>query len=202
MMGQVSAQRLQGEFYLRGVMEVSSGFKFNEDHTFEFFFAYGALDRIAKGSWMQYGDSIILNNSPKPSLDFKLLRAEKNGKKEITIKITGANQMVLRNIYGSVKYGDSVLQKRSDQKGTMTFEKHHIEKISLIHEFWPDRFSVFDVDDPAKDYFEFSIEPWIADVEFKNFVLILKDNLLVGSHPTLEKKNTITSDSNICKSRG
>ncbi len=185
---QVSAQKLQGEFYLQGVMEVGSGFKFNDDHTFEFFFAYGALDRFARGTWAQHGDSIILNNSPKPPLDFKLLKTEKNGGKEITIKITGADEIVLRNVYGSIKYGDSVLRNKCDQKGTMTFDKHPLEKISLIHEFWPDRFSIFDIDDSAKNYFEFSIEPWIVDVEFKNFVLMLKDNVLVGNHPILEKK--------------
>ena len=38
-----------GEYYLQGVMETASGFKLNEDSTFQFFFMYGAMDRVGEG---------------------------------------------------------------------------------------------------------------------------------------------------------
>lgn len=188
MIAQTSTQKLQGEFYLRGVMEIGSGFKFNSDNTFEFFFMYGALDRFARGTWTQHGDTIILNNPPKPPSDFKLLTSKKTSQKDITIKIIDKNEILLRNVYGSVKSGDHVFRNASNKEGIMVFEKCKVEKISLIHEFWPDRFSVFDIDSADKNYFEFSIEPWIADVQFNNLTLILKDNILTGNHPILEKK--------------
>jgi hypothetical protein len=117
MMAQTIAPKLQGEFYLRGVTEVGSGFKFNLDHTFEFFFMYGALDRFAKGTWSRHGDTIVLNNDKKPPLDFKLLQSKKTTGKEITIKIIDVNKMVLRNVYGSVKSGDSVYRAATNDKG-------------------------------------------------------------------------------------
>jgi len=188
MFAQTKNQKAEGEYYLEGVMEVGSGFKRNPDHSFEFFYAYGALDREAKGTWIQHGDSIILNNAKKPPQDFRLVSSKKTGSKEITIKILGENKTILRNVYGAIQSGDSVYRSQSDDNGILHFEKCKIEKISLIHEFWPERFSVFTVDDGDKTYFEFSIESWIADVAFVNFVLVLKENALTGQHPLLEKK--------------
>jgi hypothetical protein len=34
-----------GQYYLEGVREVGSGFHFNSNKTFDFFFSYGAIDR-------------------------------------------------------------------------------------------------------------------------------------------------------------
>jgi hypothetical protein len=42
---------IPGEYYLRGVTEVGSGFLIKADSTFEFFFSYGALDRMGSGKW-------------------------------------------------------------------------------------------------------------------------------------------------------
>jgi hypothetical protein len=39
-----------GIYNLEGVMETASGFKLNADSTFEFYFSYGALDSMVKGS--------------------------------------------------------------------------------------------------------------------------------------------------------
>ena len=82
MFAQTNNQGPEGEYYLEGVMEVGSGFKLNADKTFEFFYAYGALDRTAKGTWIQHGDSIIFNNAKKPPQDFKLVNSKKPMKTE------------------------------------------------------------------------------------------------------------------------
>ena len=47
----LNAQKnITGEYYLQGVIETASGFKLNDDSTFEFFFSYGALDRYGSGN--------------------------------------------------------------------------------------------------------------------------------------------------------
>src|SRR5881275_521147 len=83
---QSSTPAVEGAYYLQGVMEVGSGFKFNADHSFEFFYSYGALDRVAKGTWEQHGDSLILNNAPKPPKDFKLVQSKNTGSRQIIIQ--------------------------------------------------------------------------------------------------------------------
>jgi hypothetical protein len=47
-------------------METASGFKINEDSSFEFYFSYGALDRYGSGKWNIKNDSIILNSKLFP----------------------------------------------------------------------------------------------------------------------------------------
>ena len=59
-----------GEYQLRGVREMASGFKLNEDSTFQFYFSYGALDRFGEGRWTMKGNSLILNSRQSPGLIF------------------------------------------------------------------------------------------------------------------------------------
>ncbi|MBK7389870.1 MAG: hypothetical protein IPI23_12625 [Bacteroidetes bacterium] len=74
-MGQKPA--VEGIYYLENVMETASGFKLNEDNTFEFFFSPGALDRTGSGTWQQNGDQIIFNSNGKERKDSLWLPAEK-----------------------------------------------------------------------------------------------------------------------------
>ncbi len=177
-----------GEYDLRGVMEVGSGFQINADHSFDFFYAYGAIDREAHGTWTLRGDSIILNTAKKPPRDYKLEVAKKINNNGVTIKIRGDNKIILKNVFAAIHSGDSLYRNVADDYGLIHFGKFKVDKISLIHEFWPDRFSVFTISDPTANYFEFSIEKWIVDVEFDNFVLLLTDSTLTGGHPLLPKK--------------
>jgi hypothetical protein len=74
---QLTDNKIAGEYYLKGVMEVGSGFRFLEDHTFDFFFSYGALDRMGKGTWKLVEDKIVLNSESWPGERFQ---NEKTGK--------------------------------------------------------------------------------------------------------------------------
>ena len=62
-----------GEYYLSGVMETASGFKLNPDSTFQFFFSYGALDRMGSGKWVAKANEVILDSKPRPLHDFALI---------------------------------------------------------------------------------------------------------------------------------
>ena len=65
---QTNSRDYTGEYYLRGVMETASGFKLNPDSSFQFFFSYGALDRMGSGKWTVRGNELILNSRPRPPL--------------------------------------------------------------------------------------------------------------------------------------
>ncbi|MBK8301812.1 MAG: hypothetical protein IPK90_15565 [Chitinophagaceae bacterium] len=60
----MEAATLTGEYFLTGVREMASGFLIQPDNTFQFFFAYGALDRMGSGTWSVKGDSIFLTVLP------------------------------------------------------------------------------------------------------------------------------------------
>lgn len=64
-----------------------------------------------------------------------------------------------------------VLEGSSDAHGVIVFETTEALSIALIHEFWPDQYSFFEITNPEKNYFEFKIEPRIVDMEFNNLNL-------------------------------
>src|SRR4030095_4396775 len=87
---------MQGEYYLRGVMETASGFKLNADSSFQFFYSYGALDRYGSGTWKQTNNTIILNSRPQPPKDLALIKSEKSPGDVVTIRIVDNNELILR----------------------------------------------------------------------------------------------------------
>jgi hypothetical protein len=173
---------------MQGVREMASGFQFHEDHSFHFFFSYGALDRIAKGTWEQRGDTIVLNTPRRPPLDFKLVRLEKRGGNQVVVRVTDAQNAFLQNVFTEVTTADTVFREQSTAEGPLHFPKQDVRQIALTHIFLNERFSVFDVAGTDADYFEFTIEPWIADVDFDNMMLVLKEERLTGPHPLLGKE--------------
>lgn len=180
-----------GNYYLHGINEVGSGLRFNEDNTFDFFFSYGAIDREGHGTWTQKGDSIILNNTPKPEKDFALVRSLKTDYDEMVIKITDPNKNVIRNLFCRIKTPKGEMEGTTNEYGEIRFVKVAVQDIALIHEFWPDRFSDFTISHTDHNYFEFRIERWIVDVEFKNLVLRIQKNGLKGAHPIMHGKDFI-----------
>lgn len=49
-----------GHYYLSGVMEVGSELLLNNDGSFEFMLAYGALDQYGKGCWRVEGNNVLV----------------------------------------------------------------------------------------------------------------------------------------------
>jgi hypothetical protein len=176
-----------GEYYLDGVREVGSGFRFKEDNTFEFFFSYGAIDRMSTGTWAQKGDSVILNTPRKPATDFILANARQQSKKQVIIRVKDENPMILGYIYCRLETTDgTLLEAYSDKEGVITFDKVEVKSISLLHELWADRLSEFRVEQPGHNYFEFTIARWITDVEFVDLALHIRKDGLTGRHPLLQ----------------
>src|SRR5262249_41084480 len=78
---QMDEKKIPGEYDLQGVMEVGSGFVFHPDHTFEFFFSYGSVDRQGIGTWKLESSNIILNSEPWPGSDFKMVKHQHSRRK-------------------------------------------------------------------------------------------------------------------------
>ncbi len=188
-LAQTNPQTMQpGEYHLEGVREVASGFQFNADHTFGFYFVYGAVDRLGQGTWQRKGDSLILNGPRKPEKDFKLVASRKVPGNRVTIQVKNPNEQVLTAIYCEIQTPNGPMQARtrSEHQGRITFDASSVQSISLIHGYWPDRYSDFPVTDPTHNYFEFSIEGHITDVEFRDLTLRITPRGLTGPHPLME----------------
>jgi hypothetical protein len=187
---QSSQEPMTGEYYLTGVREVGSGIKLNADSTFEFFFAYGALDRFGKGSWKQRDKQIILTSRPRPPKDFALVTSRKTPDKGITIRIVDPNKQLLRYVECTIRNGTEVRREMANADGEVHFASLPAEAISLRFELCPDRYSVFTIDSKAHNYFEFRFEPWIVEVFFENIPYTISGKDMEGPHPLLEPGKT------------
>lgn len=182
-----SAVTVAGEYYLRGVMETASGFKLNEDGTFDFFFSYGALDRSGSGNW-KVKDSTVILTSPKPTTQsFALVTNKAISSDLVTIKVIEENPFFKSNVYVLAKGGGKQLEGQTDKNGVVTFPKQALDTIVLLFEFTPEKAAVFAFNNKNENYFEFRFEPTVMEVFFEDLTLTIDGTGLKGSHPLLKE---------------
>lgn len=70
-----AAERLAGHYYLNGVTEVGSELLLRDDGRFEWFLAYGAMDRTASGRWTEADGRVVLATE-RPAQDAPLFRRD------------------------------------------------------------------------------------------------------------------------------
>ena len=188
--GIYSQSKIEGTYYLRGVMEVGSGFLLKPDSTFQFFFTYGALDREGSGKWAIKDKQVILNSAPKPSPDFALIKNSIVNSDFTTIKIINSNQNFLRYVYAYVKFSDIILEEKTNEEGELKIPRKGVENISLAFEFSPEKIFNFKAG-KEYNYYEFQMEPSITEVFFENFHLQIAPGELKGKHPLLDEKEYV-----------
>ena len=184
---QLTDQQIAGIYYLEGVTEVGSGFRLLEDHTFEFFFSYGGLDRTGQGTWKAAGNNIVFDSEPWPGADFKIMRQDHKKQKGIVIQVTDKNTMLLAYAGGIVSGDGNKMEFQTDQQGNAIVNLQTADTISLYHQFYSDQLSVFPVKDKKHNYFEFAFMPHLGTVYFKNFILEWKEQELSGGNPLLKE---------------
>ncbi|MEO6288557.1 MAG: hypothetical protein ABIO76_01480 [Ginsengibacter sp.] len=173
-----------GEYYLEGVRETASGFKLNTDHSFEFFFSYGALDRGGEGAWKAIGNQVIFNSKKPKGQSFVLASHKSVDDDFITIKILEENPSFLSGVYAIVNSGNVKLESMSEG-GLIRFPRQPVDSIVLLFEFCAEKTAVFAFTNKAENYFEFRLDPSIMDVYFENVSLVMDSSGLSGQHPLL-----------------
>lgn len=175
-----------GQYFLRGVMEVASVFRFHPNGAFDFFFSYGAVDRAGSGTWEERDGSILLSSPPKPATDFVLQESRATADEELVIQITDPNVQILRYVVARIKTPAGHETAEADERVRIALPRQPVEEIGLLHNLWPDRPSYFAVSDPTLNHFMCSIDPRITEVEFRDLVLRPDEEGLIGGHPLLE----------------
>ena len=187
MEAQQQAAVITGEYYLTGVMETASGFKLNEDHTFEFFFSYGALDRAGQGTWKQEANKISFFCLPQKEADFSLVRSKSTDEDAVTIRIIDADPVLRAHVYALLKSGNKQWEEMSGSAGEIRFPKVDIDSITLVLEFCPEKRFVFNSPAKSHNQFEFRMEPAIMEVFFEQLTLTLTGEGMQGQHPLLRQ---------------
>lgn len=175
-----------GEYYLQGMREMASGFLLKPDHSFQFFFTYGALDRVGSGTWAEEKGRLILNSAAKPANGYTLVKSGRKDHDFIHIVLEGNNPMAMRHTFVSLDNGTEGSWKQMNQQGDVQFPKQEVHSISLLLEFCPERITAIAVTGKDHNEFIFRIEPSIIEVFFDNFTLNIEPDALSGGHPLME----------------
>lgn len=174
-MTEMDAQKLNGEYRLMGIPETASAFNFTSDGRFEFFFIYGAVDRTATGTYTITGDTIKLKSDKTPGNDFPILKQEKRSGK-YRIQVSDPNTYLLRNIISIYYIGETPNVAYADDKGLITIDESHVDKIYVRHELFPDIPSLIKDELNSNNYFELSLSPTLVNVSFKGIDFVREGN--------------------------
>ena len=176
---------LAGEYYLQGVREMASGFLLKEDHTFQFFFSYGALERYGNGRWEAKNDVLFFNSESIPADGFAMVGSSKEDHPFINVQLEGNDPMTNAYTHVSLQEGAEGSWQNMSQRGEVQFPPQEVSRIALLFEFCPDRKTIIPVN-AAHNFFTFRINPSVAEVYFQNFSLIRTQDGLIGRHPLME----------------
>src|SRR6266496_2656376 len=87
----MTAADMAGNYVLEGVREMGSELMLKPDGTFEYMLAYGALDRLAQGTWKVDGDSVVLNSEATDAVPLRLVRSAKVAANQTRVLVRAPN---------------------------------------------------------------------------------------------------------------
>jgi len=179
-------ESIPGEYHLRNVREMASGFLLHPDNRFEFYFSYGALDRFGKGVWEVKGNTVVFNCAENPGPGFRLASSRKTGDDLIRIRIDSQNRMLLQFMYCSLDNGAPDSWYPMSREGEIEYPACPLSTISLRFEFCPDQDLRFRVPENGHNEFVFRPENWLGEVFLEDFILEITSDGFRGRHPFME----------------
>lgn len=166
-----------GEYQLVGIHDMAAGIRLTEQGTFDFFYVYGAVDRVAKGTYTLEGKTIKLKSEKEAGKDFTIIKQHKTGK-GYTIKVTDPNAMLAGYVKVIVFKGKEQSVEFVNKKGELHLSDGHIDRIYLQHELFPDIASEIKSETNDNNYFEVSLNPSLQMVSFKGVDFTLTNDTL------------------------
>ena len=188
------AQNITGEYRLRGNHEMVAAFKFNEDSSFEFYFIYGAVDRMSSGTYKVENGKVILKANKLPGKDFTV-KEQKNFGPGTTVKITDKNSALQQRVLCIFKKGSEQQEAYSDSKGLAHSTLTNCDTVMVMHLLFPDvPTTIKSGNDDKFNYFEVALNPSLAELSFQGFSLAIEGDTLTGSLPYIfeSEKSTFT----------
>jgi hypothetical protein len=166
-----------GEYQLVGIHDMVAGIRLTEQGTFDFYYVYGAVDRVAKGTYTLEGKTIKLKSEKEAGKDFTIIKQHKTGK-GYTIKVAAPNAMLAQYVKVIVFKGKEQSVEFVNKKGELHLSDGHIDRIYLQHELFPDIASEIKSETNDNNYFEVSLNPSLQMVSFKGVDFTLTNDTL------------------------
>ena len=180
-MQSIAQSRVQGE-YIFTKQEMVAGFEFSAGAKFKFFYSYGAVDRMATGTFTVKGDTLTLKSSKEAGHDFTVKSQSKEGK-GYTIKVEDANAYLLANIRCSFFIGKEKHDEVTDEKGEIKIAFEHVDKIYVQHLLFPDIVTLVKDERNENNRFVLTLNQSLGEVSFKGIDLKIVDNKTLSCIP-------------------
>jgi hypothetical protein len=168
---------INGIYSLTGMHEMAGGFKFETNGEFQFFYSYGAVDRMADGSFTVEGNKVILKSSKEPGKDFTVTK-QSGGTTGFSIKITAPNEYLAAYVKCIVLNGDEKAEFISDNKGMIKMNVSKADKIYLQHQLYPDIVTLVKDSLNNNTQFEVALNQSLEKVSFKGIDLTINGDTL------------------------
>jgi hypothetical protein len=170
----MSQVTIEGEYYFRK-MEMASGFNFTKEGKFQFFYTYGAVDRIAEGSFTVEGDTLKLKSNKEPGKDFAITNQSKSGS-GYTIQFTHPNKYLLKNIACIFVVNGQHQQAYTDDNGKVHVDIPHCDSIYALHDLYPDVPTIVKDGKNDNNHFTLALQPSLEQVSFKDIFFTIINN--------------------------
>lgn len=157
---------LDGTYTLTGIHDMAASFRFDAEGQFEFRYFYGVSDRYAKGRYTVEGDTLRLISEKADGKDFKIIQ-ETNDCLGYRIRIDHPNPAMRSAVLGIAVTGDHRVDVEANSEGVIQFDEKHIDKIYLLHLYYPDILSVIKDESNLNHCFTVELLPSLEQVSFK-----------------------------------
>jgi hypothetical protein len=174
-----AADSAAGHYVLEGTREVGSELLLTRDGNFQFVLAYGAMDLMARGTWRQEGDTVILNSTLSQEPVFRMSRGSSNSPASLRVTVKGADGQPAERIDVILNGPAGSSRGKTDEHGVAVFQDlHSAQSVSFhvpVYDFEAGPFPL----DAAHNDFEFVVNgEAIMQVPFREERLKIQGNTL------------------------
>ena len=173
-MNAIAQSTLQGQ-YVFSRQEMAAAFEFTANGKFNFYYAYGAVDRTATGSYTIHGNKLTLKSDKEPGHDFTVTKSAKNGT-GYSLRFECPETYLVSNIRCTFFIGNQTHEEYTNEKGEVSVAYPHVDKIYVQHTLFPDISTLIKDGQNNNNRFTLSLNPSLAEVSFKGIELKIEDD--------------------------
>jgi hypothetical protein len=162
--------------------EMVAGFNFSAGNRFEFFYSYGAVDRMATGSFTVEGDTLKLKSDKPAGKDFRVTSQSREGT-GYTVRFDHPNKYLLSHIRCIFFSEGKKTEELTDQSGQVHVSLAHCDTIYVQHLLYPDVLTL--VKDQANNNTRFNLQlnPSLEQVSFKGINFKIENDSVISCLP-------------------
>jgi hypothetical protein len=173
--------QVQGDYAFHR-QEMVAGFHFSPEGKFNFFFSYGAVDRIASGTFVVEDSMLKLKSDKEAGKDFTIKSQSKAGPGYV-IKFEDPNKYLLSHIRCSFFIGDKRQDEFTNSNGEIKMDLAHCDKIYVQHTLFPDMVTLIKDEKNQNNRFTLTLNPSLGQVSFKGIDFKIEDDSTISCIP-------------------